>query len=530
MYKIKIGISLFVCVVVMLIPTFQFVFADTDATALNDLEPTLSTEYNFGWVPPTIVVDHNRSIDDIVAMAKKYPHNAFNPSYIAQYDITPQFTAPYSAGSIRQEYIDDALNAVKMVRYIAGVSYENVEFTEERNSYSQHAAVLLASSNQFSHAPFQPSDMDKSFFDLGYLGCAEGNISAGRNNLSQAVLGFVADAGAGNITSAGHRRWILNPIAEGFGIGYATDPSGAASYGGHRISMHVFGEGVSQPDSYVAWPSSGDFPLEYFAFDDGYYNTSVYPWSINLGSAYQAPVRDDIEIRLTRLNDGRTWIFNKDTPQQGYSYYQEDEMHLSVDNVNYGMQKGILFRPDVTTLGSIEDGDSFNVNISGIKTADGQGTTLTYDINFFSLEKELNKNEVVLTVSNGGVAISGAKVTIGTEVYTTDSNGNVTIRIEKNTSVAYSVTAYGYNRVSGNFASVDRDMTVDVNMQQSELISADVDRDSLVDINDIMIVLDRLNYNMNADEASNNSADVNGDGVVNFTDAALIRNERNYGR
>lgn len=87
-------------------------------------------------------------------------------------------------------------------------------------------------------------------------------------------------------------------------------------------------------------------------------------------------------LTLTRERDGKVWIFDKNTPQLGVSYMPDDSMHLAVDIDGYRMRKAIIFRPDVTSLGSIRDGDVFHVQLSGIKTSDGTDTTLEYDIHF----------------------------------------------------------------------------------------------------------------------------------------------------
>jgi hypothetical protein len=112
----------------------------------------------------------------------------------------------------------------------------------------------------FDHYPEKPGDLSDDFFNIAYQGCSESNISSGRSNVSNAILaGFIADTGSNNIERAGHRRWLLKPGAENFGIGYALNSGG--QYGGHRINMRVF-DGLSQfqceTDTYIAWPSSPD--------------------------------------------------------------------------------------------------------------------------------------------------------------------------------------------------------------------------------------------------------------------------------
>ncbi len=461
-------------------------------TASNDIIP---------FAEISTYVETERDITDVVDTAKLYPHYGFNWSYVAQYETEPSFTAPYSAGSIQQQYIDDALNALKMVRYLAYVPYENIEFTDELNNISQHGAVLMAATNQFTHFPIKTdSAMEESFFDLGYLGCSEANISAGVNNLAGAVLGFVADEGSNNLDRAGHRRWILRPNATEFGIGYAQYDG--ASYGGNRISMHVFEDGLGTPQSYVAWPSEGAFPLEYFQFDSeinyenwpSYYPNGVsYPWSINLGSEYQAPSKNNLEITLTRESDGEVWVFDKNTPALGDSgEYFPSGMHLSVDDDGYGMKKAITFRPDLDSLGFIEDGDVFNVSVSGLYTSSGQPTTLEYDIDFFSLETEIQRSEIQLRVQNNDTAIPNAKITIDGQVYQADINGVVTLRLDNYSNIPFTVEADGFVTKTDSFNTAD--------------------------FNGFYII------NMESDAVSGSLGDINGDGRINNVDVVTLIN------
>jgi hypothetical protein len=199
----------------------------------------------------TVTIDRSRNRTAIANMAKALPHSGFNRSKVTQYETEPTMTAPYAAGSLQAADIADAVNALKMVRYIAGLPYANVAFTSSLNNISQHGAVLMAASKQFTHYPSKPSDMSEDFFTLAYRGCNEANIYAGMSNISASVLGFVADSGDNNISRAGHRRWILKPGGQNFGIGYARNTGWMYR---HAISMYVFdgpGPWECEADTYI---------------------------------------------------------------------------------------------------------------------------------------------------------------------------------------------------------------------------------------------------------------------------------------
>lgn len=397
-----------------------------------------------------INVKHDNTVEDIVEKSQQYPHSGFSRSKKTSYKETPNLTSPYSAGSLEQSDIDDAANTVKMVRFLAGLPYEEVNFPAELNNIAQSGAVLLAASNQFDHYPAQPSDMSDEFFKIAYRGCSQANISAGRSNISNAVLGFMYDDGDYNIDVAGHRRWILNPANQEFGIGYANSPN--ASYQGDRINMHIYNAVKYwgyESDSYISWPAAGAFPIQYFTTSENISSVAVCPWSINLGAPYSAPAKENITLKLTRRSDEKTWIFDKNTPNLKGDSYNKDKLHLSCDDDGAGIGKAIVFRPDLNSLGAINDGDTFTVELSGITYTDGSPATLSYDINFFDLDDLTIKTDVNITVTNAGVPVSDASVTIDGQTVLTDSDGNAKFRLKMNSDYSYIVQKDGYNRESG---------------------------------------------------------------------------------
>jgi hypothetical protein len=314
-------------------------------------------------------------------MAKRFPNTAFDSARVTQYETFPHLTAVYQAGVLDTDELTDALNTLKMFRYLAGVPYEQVSFTAKLNKTAQHKAVLLATSNQVSHFPKKPAGMTASFYNEAQSFTKE-CIFGGKSSIANAINGFIADGGNNNIERAEHRMALFDPGAQRFGIGYAQNPT--ASYRGYRIIIHIQ-PSEEESDSYVAWPSAGAFPIQYFAATAKLPMIPPYPWSLKLGSPYQAPSRDNIKLVLTRLGDGQTWIFDDAAPYLSADNMPEDSAHLAVHG------KEIIFRPDMTTLSAIRDGDIFTVNLSGIKDAGGQWTTLNYSIHFFDLEKAMDK-------------------------------------------------------------------------------------------------------------------------------------------
>ncbi|MCL2696134.1 MAG: leucine-rich repeat protein [Clostridiales bacterium] len=362
----------------LLITAFALLFLPQTATVASD---------------PIVVMDHSRTKADIIAMAKAHPHSGFDEDKVTSYAVPPVLTAPHAAGSLAAADITDALNTMIMIRYIAGLPYD-ITFPTELNNIAQHGAVLLAATDQFTHEPVQKDGVSKSFFDLGYKGCYEANLSYGRSNISNTIIAFSRDGDDNNIENTGHRRWVLSPHLNAFGIGFAATGKSA---GDNYISLHTphqdpaTGVPTKMPDTYIAWPGAGDFPIQYFIGGTDLAVTCPLAWSLNLGEAYAVPDRNAITLTLTRTRDKKVWVFDKTTPRLGLSpgatAPNDALMHLAVDNFYYGTNKAIIFRPDVPSLGQIQDGDIFHVKLEGIATAAGAPTSLEYNINFFDLEK-----------------------------------------------------------------------------------------------------------------------------------------------
>lgn len=375
----------------------------TEATVSNQLSAQSASS------SAVIQMDRSRTKADIVAMARALLHSGFDYNKNTQYEQTPSFSAPYNAGALQSGDIADALNAVKMVRYLAGLPYENVTFSPQLNNMSQHGAVLLASIGQITHSPYRPADMTNDFYISGYLGCSEANLYMGSSNISYAMMRFMAEPGSANIGTVAHRRWMLNPGTEEFGVGYAANITSLYVAGGAEPS-------TLEADTYVAWPNAGDFPIEYFVSSADTGASPVYPWSVNLGAAYRAPAKANITLTLTRARDNKTWVFDQNTPNLSGSNMPDSAMHLAIDNSAYGMRKAIVFRPDVTSLGTILDGDEFTVEIRGLETVSGTPATLRYTTRFFGLNAELEKEKSSYAYTKGELveetAISGASLTV----------------------------------------------------------------------------------------------------------------------
>ena len=64
-----------------------------------------------------IPVKHDLTIEEIIEKHRELTHTGFEKK-TPEYEIHPKLTAPYSAGKLSKKGLDDALNSLKMVRFL----------------------------------------------------------------------------------------------------------------------------------------------------------------------------------------------------------------------------------------------------------------------------------------------------------------------------------------------------------------------------------------------------------------------------
>ena len=190
------------------------------------------------------------------------------------YTEEPSATYPYATGALTDDFLESGITYLNYVRFVANLPA--VQLSDTLNEEAQYGAVLLAAIDDLTHYPPRPANMDQAFYSKGYSATTTSNLSARKGYspyvcLQGAVSGCMADSSSvSNLTTLGHRRWLLNPTLLNVGFGYAQSATGW-SY----IVTKVFDRsGASFDYDYISWPASGNFPTNLFA-------TST-PWSITL--------------------------------------------------------------------------------------------------------------------------------------------------------------------------------------------------------------------------------------------------------
>lgn len=282
------------------------------------------------------------------------------------YDIVPSSQAPYIVGSLKQTVLESALATTNFVRALAYLN-SNVKLDESWNNIAQYAAVLNAANGTISHKPTKRSDMSNEFYQVGYGGSGTSNLYKGFLSLDDTVIKYLYDSDPSNIDRMGHRRWVLNPAMTKVGFGYI-DTNGPNSV---YSAMKLFGgkdndlSGYKGSFDYVAWPSKGAFPNEYFSDSEG--------WSVVLNTKlYDNSKLDDIKVILENMTTGLVQTFSK-TQMDGY---------FNVETSYYGAPYCIVFKPNAFQTG---EGSHYKVTINGLRDLHGNQKTISYETEFFNL-------------------------------------------------------------------------------------------------------------------------------------------------
>ena len=299
------------------------------------------------------------TIKEIRQFAKDHPVTFAVPGYSEM----PSTSQPYSPGKVNAASLQDGLNMVNQIRYIAGLSHE-VTLNDDYSALAQAASLVNALNGGLSHYPAKPSGMDDDLYNLGAEGASHSNLSAGRSDIASTVVyGYMNDGDQSNIDRIGHRRWVLNPTMGKTGFGFVKAEN---SYYGTYSAMYAFDTSGKKTGTVSMWPAQ-NAPVEYFGTD--------YPWSYSTGTA------EDIEkviVTLSNTNTGEVKKFSK-ASSDGY---------FNVENNGYGLSGCIIFRPNNVTY---EAGNKYHVKIDGLSG----GMTVEYDVKFFSINGTEDEEEEV---------------------------------------------------------------------------------------------------------------------------------------
>ena len=384
--------------------------------------PAAFLEKNPTWITDTLKTQKQQAkVPGKTEINLKYAELSWDMNVSNTYASNPSTQPPYAAGRLSNTSLNNALNLVNFIRYVAGIS-DNVTLSEGKIEQAQAGALVNSVNGVMSHYPTQPSGFPSDLYQKGKIGCSRSNLAMGYSNLARSIVdGWMYDGDASNIGALGHRRWVISPELESTGFG---------AVGGYSAMYALCGadySGTSISD-FVAWPAR-NMPIELV-------RSSAYPWSISLGVDYQIKDTSKVRVTMKEVNTGKTWSFSEDSSNFSGNYF-------SVNSAGYGtMGDCIIFRPSVGEI-SYAAGSSFEITVTGLSDKAGDAASIKYSVNFFSLGSaqdisvKLNKSrlrmlpgdsfQLTAAISPGDVSDKTIKWSSSDEtVATVDETGRVT--------------------------------------------------------------------------------------------------------
>lgn len=260
-----------------------------------------------------------RSKQDIIDRAKMAQHMFNYDTNI--YEEEPNYTgAPYVAGKLKEQVVQDTLNQLNFYRWLTGLN--EVSLNTEYMERSQKGAVIQARLDELTHTPSRPTDMDNDWYNEAYAGVNAGNDYSGNVaygvRIDKTPIGFILDTNNETANSVGHRSSMLDPRSNKTSFGYCNRYS--------AMSMYTTNEDLGNNDVWYSWPSPGYFPVEDM-------DTSMM-WSIQLNGEYTYyPGANDLELILTSGDNKKYEI----TLEQLYfdSYYNNFYFRIPTELLNY---------------------------------------------------------------------------------------------------------------------------------------------------------------------------------------------------
>jgi|GEM_PF-2951214 len=284
------------------------------------------------------------------------------PSFfdLQPYEEKPVSGEGWTAGRLKPGFVADGVNYLNFCRFVAGL--DEVSYNAEQYDEMQKAA-LLYSAAVFSDAESIPPYMNEDFYRQGYNALKKSLTSFGFDTLDLSVSGLI-NSRARNMQTVLPRTILLSPALETVSFGF---------FDGYAAVSTKEAEEVHDYD-YVAWPASGDFP-------DTLLKENI-PWSITLDpKKYSVPVLEELVIRLDNVKTDKTIEL---TGKGEYSYYNSDDVYVGVNPDTYT----VIFKPlaqDAEIWSKFSE-YGIHVTVFGIKTADGQETSIQYTVNIFNLD------------------------------------------------------------------------------------------------------------------------------------------------
>ncbi len=342
-------------------------------------------------------------------------------------------TDTYTPGKVSQKSLEEGLNQINFFRFLAGLN--TLTLDEEYTQRSQAAAMLQNKLGYLNHeidervfpdAPESARDVIRA----GSLGSRNSNLAFGDTTFTSSLYGYILDDTGQNLTRQGHRFAFLNPDITKTGLGQS----------GLYSAMYIRDSEKSGLNyDFTTYPARGDFPIEYWSGSGREGDTLWYdnfpleqietPWTIRFNThKYQRFYIPDLTITITRTSDNKSFTIDANTPVSPEKEGGAFRTIKSTDGY-------IIFRPDLDFYGTYEDmvGETFRVEVSGIKNSDGSPAQINYDVNFYEYVRQYTENGSCVVLDDSKTEARGIYKGLTIQEMIDNINTNYSPRVKRYT-------------------------------------------------------------------------------------------------
>lgn len=294
------------------------------------------------------------SKDQIRAFVKSHPilDNGTPPE---KYSVQPRTKNQPMPGQLTAEFVARGLNAINVLRFIAGLDAD-VQLADSEQVDCQQAALMCAVTKIDRQSAKNPSGMSREQFKKSLETYNQSVLAVGGSSLDRSILFNLSKSSGKDVTAdVCSRRHLLNPMLEKVALGHV------GKYALVKPMVKTGEMPVNQ--GIVAWPAQNT-PLDYFDIST--------PLSLSFSDDYD--IKGNVILVMVRQNDGKVWKFGRLLPNFDGFY--------STSSKDCGTSNCIVWKPD---LDQYRANDFFSIHVAGVKYKGVELPTIEYTISFFNL-------------------------------------------------------------------------------------------------------------------------------------------------
>lgn len=184
-------------------------------------------------------------------------------------------SATCDPGVLSDGGFDDTMKRLNMFRWMVGEGPTSHDASDDGDD---QLCALMSAWNPAGSQAHNPPSSSTCYTTGGAAAAGSSNIAWGSGSPAEAIDQWIVDFG--NLTTFGHRRWLLNPPLDPVGFGYY---EGGNNYGSASCIRVFSGSGNGPHPSFYSWPPPGYSPIQ----------AATMEWTVHgnaLGGALNATV------------------------------------------------------------------------------------------------------------------------------------------------------------------------------------------------------------------------------------------------